>query len=117
MRLEPLISHTGILMTFYLSIISMFYLFEFCLKNMWNCSPTQQTLSHSLYDQKLYELFLPNHNLSLIICRLSVERMLLCRGARKPDVEKCNLCFRQYKRVPQNGSAHKNQNRDLPQSL
>ena len=37
---------------------SMFYLFEFCLKNMWNCSPTQQILSHSFYDWKLYELFL-----------------------------------------------------------
>ena len=37
---------------------SMFYIFEFCLKNMWNCSLTQQILSHSLYDWKLYELFL-----------------------------------------------------------
>ena len=36
----------------------MFYLFEFCLKNMWNCSLTQQILSHSFYDWKLYELFL-----------------------------------------------------------
>jgi hypothetical protein len=27
----------------------MFYLFEFCLKNMWNCSLTQQMLSHSFY--------------------------------------------------------------------
>jgi hypothetical protein len=36
---------------------SMFYLFEFCLKNMWNCSLTQQILSHSFYDWKLYELF------------------------------------------------------------
>jgi hypothetical protein len=32
---------------------SMFYLFEFYLKNMWNCSPTQQILSHSFYDWKL----------------------------------------------------------------
>jgi hypothetical protein len=31
----------------------MFYLFEFCLKNMWNCSLTQQILSHSFYDWKL----------------------------------------------------------------
>ena len=37
---------------------SMFHLFEFCLKNMWNCSLTQQMLSHSFYDWKLYELFL-----------------------------------------------------------
>ena len=37
---------------------SMFYLFEFCLKNMWNCSLTQQILSHSFYDWKLCELFL-----------------------------------------------------------
>jgi hypothetical protein len=29
---------------------SMFYLYEFCLKNMWNCSLTQQILSHSFYD-------------------------------------------------------------------
>ena len=36
---------------------SMFYLFEFCLKNMCNCSPTQKMLSHSFYDWKLYELF------------------------------------------------------------
>jgi hypothetical protein len=33
---------------------SMFYLFEFCLKNMWNCSLTQQILSHSFYDWKPY---------------------------------------------------------------
>jgi hypothetical protein len=25
----------------------MFYLYEFCLKNTWNCSLTQQSLSHS----------------------------------------------------------------------
>jgi hypothetical protein len=25
---------------------------------MWNCSLTQQILSHSFYDKKLYELFL-----------------------------------------------------------
>jgi hypothetical protein len=37
---------------------SMFYLFEFCLKNMWNCSLTQHILSHTFYDWKLYELFL-----------------------------------------------------------
>ena len=37
---------------------SMFYLFEFCLKNMWNCSLTQQILSHSFYDWMLCELFL-----------------------------------------------------------
>jgi len=28
------------------------------LKNMWNCSLTQQILSHSFYDGKLCELFL-----------------------------------------------------------
>jgi hypothetical protein len=27
-----------------------YYLFEFCLKNIWNCSLTQQILSHSFYD-------------------------------------------------------------------
>ena len=37
---------------------SMFYIFEFCLKNMRNCSLTQQILSHSFYDWKLCELFL-----------------------------------------------------------
>ena len=37
---------------------SMLYLFEFCLKNMWNCSLTQQILSHSFYDWKPCELFL-----------------------------------------------------------
>jgi hypothetical protein len=37
---------------------SMFYLFEFCLKNMWNCSLTQHILSHNFYDWKLCELFL-----------------------------------------------------------
>jgi hypothetical protein len=37
---------------------SMFYLYEFCLKNMWNCSLTQQILSHNFYDWKLYELLL-----------------------------------------------------------
>ena len=36
----------------------MFDLFEFCLKNMWNCSLTQQILSHSFYDCKLCELSL-----------------------------------------------------------
>jgi hypothetical protein len=30
-----------------------FYLFEFCLENMWNCNLTQQILSHSFYDWKL----------------------------------------------------------------
>ena len=37
---------------------SMLYLFEFCLKNMWNCSLAQHILSHSSYDWKLCELFL-----------------------------------------------------------
>jgi hypothetical protein len=37
---------------------SMFYLFEFCLKNMWNCSLIQQILSHRFYDWKLCEWFL-----------------------------------------------------------
>jgi hypothetical protein len=37
---------------------SMLYLFEFCLKNMWNCSLTQQMLSHRFYGWKLCELFL-----------------------------------------------------------
>jgi hypothetical protein len=37
---------------------SMFYLFEFCLKNMWNCSLIQHIWSHSFYDWKLCELFL-----------------------------------------------------------
>jgi hypothetical protein len=36
----------------------MLCIFEFCLKNMWNCSLTQQILSHSFYDWKLCELFL-----------------------------------------------------------
>jgi hypothetical protein len=46
---------------------SMFYLFEFCLKNMWNCSLTQQILSHSFYDWKLCELFLLN---GFLICHV-----------------------------------------------
>jgi hypothetical protein len=37
---------------------SMIYFFEFCLKNMWICSLTQQILNHSFYDWKLCELFL-----------------------------------------------------------
>ena len=37
---------------------SMFYLFKFCLKNMWNCSLAHQILSHRFYDWKLYEMFL-----------------------------------------------------------
>ena len=37
---------------------SMFYLFEFCLKNMWNCSLIKQMLSHRFYDWKLCEWFL-----------------------------------------------------------
>jgi hypothetical protein len=44
---------------------SMFYLFEFCLKNMWNCSLTQHILSHSFYDWKLCELLLLS---GLLIC-------------------------------------------------
>ena len=37
---------------------SIFYLFEFCLKNMRNCSLIQQILSHRFYDWKLCEWFL-----------------------------------------------------------
>jgi hypothetical protein len=37
---------------------SMFYLFEICLKNMWNCSLIKQILSHRFYDWKLCEWFL-----------------------------------------------------------
>jgi hypothetical protein len=37
---------------------SMFYLFEICLKNMWNCNLAQHILRHSFYDWKLCELFL-----------------------------------------------------------
>jgi hypothetical protein len=33
---------------------SMFYFFEFCLKNMWNCSLIQQILSHRFYDKALW---------------------------------------------------------------
>jgi hypothetical protein len=40
------------------SINSMSYLFEFCLKNMWNCIPTQQILSHCFNDWKLCDFFL-----------------------------------------------------------
>ena len=39
-------------------LVSEYILFEFCLKNMWNCSLTQQRLSHSFYDWKMCELFL-----------------------------------------------------------
>jgi hypothetical protein len=35
---------------------TMFYLFELCLKNMWNCGLTQQILSQNFYDWKLGEL-------------------------------------------------------------
>ena len=37
---------------------SMFYLFEFCLKNMWNCSLIQHILNHCFHDWKLCEWFL-----------------------------------------------------------
>jgi hypothetical protein len=37
---------------------SMYYLFEFWLKNMWNCSLIQQIWSHRFYDWKLCEWFL-----------------------------------------------------------
>jgi hypothetical protein len=37
---------------------SMFYLYELCLKNMWNCSLIQHILSHRFYDWKLCEWFL-----------------------------------------------------------
>ena len=40
------------------NMLLMRNLFEFCLKNMWNCSLTQQILSHSFYVWKLCELFL-----------------------------------------------------------
>jgi hypothetical protein len=37
---------------------SMFYLLWILFENMWNCSLTQQSLSHSFYDWKICELFL-----------------------------------------------------------
>ena len=40
---------------------NMFYLFEFCLKNMWNCSLTQHILSHNFYDWKLCILEVIGH--------------------------------------------------------
>jgi hypothetical protein len=41
---------------------SMFYLFEFCLNNMWNCSLTQQILSHSFYDYRYIDDVLSINN-------------------------------------------------------
>ena len=43
----------------------MFYLFEFCLKNMWNCSLTHHIMSHCFYDWKLCEWFLYS---GILIC-------------------------------------------------
>ena len=37
---------------------SIFYLFECCMENMWNCSLIQHILSHRFYDWKLCEWFL-----------------------------------------------------------
>jgi hypothetical protein len=56
---------------------SMFYLYEFCLKNMWNCSLTQQILSHSFYDWKLCELFLLS---GFLICHAVGWYIELLRG-------------------------------------
>jgi hypothetical protein len=129
MNLETLISHTGILMTFDLSIIldlqNFFHWYilqswklkrpqiqlrphhvwtytsnlttvvnsvlkfmingttsEFCLKNLWNCSLTQQILSHRFCDWKLCELFLLS---GFLICHAvrvgrcyQFEQILLC---------------------------------------
>jgi hypothetical protein len=52
---------------------SMFYLFEFCLKNMWNCSLTQQILRHSFYDWRLCELFLLNFTYRFIDDVISIN--------------------------------------------
>ena len=48
----------------------MFYHFEFCLKNMWNCSLTQQILSHSFYscNQICFQFYLSIvHGASLLL--------------------------------------------------
>ena len=55
---------------------SMFYLFEFCLKNMWNCSLIQQILIHSFYDWKLYELFLLG---GFLICHVRLNTIFKSR--------------------------------------
>jgi hypothetical protein len=44
------------------------YRFEFCLKNMWNCSLSQQILSHSFYDWKLCDLLA-----DLLLCSYQSE--------------------------------------------
>jgi hypothetical protein len=59
---------------------NMLYLFEFCLKNMWNCSLTQQILSHSFYDWNLCELFLLNGFLichAVVVYRVEQSKVLM----------------------------------------
>jgi hypothetical protein len=49
---------------------SMFYLFEFCLKNMWNSNLTQQILSHSTNG---YELCLSSSRFMFILIWVGVS--------------------------------------------
>jgi hypothetical protein len=69
---------------------SMFYLFEFCLKNMWNCSLTHQILSHSFYDWKLCELVFKSTNLIYWHCWLCIFLGQLCRLVNISDFTICN---------------------------
>jgi hypothetical protein len=69
---------------------SMFYLFEFCLKNMWNCSLAQQILSHNFYDWKLCELFL----LRDYYMTFSILALVSARDSHiKPDSEAQGLIW------------------------
>ena len=82
---------------------SMFYLFELCLKNMWNCSLTQQILSHSFYDWKLCELFLLS---GFLICHAvgwynRVEKSkVLIEDTWDKDLEGNQMKNKKYQTIP-----------------
>jgi hypothetical protein len=65
----------------------MFYLFEFCLKNMWNCSLTQHILSHSFYDWKLC------HVLMLFRLLLAVLQRHVWMYCTSLDSNNTNNCY------------------------
>ena len=74
---------------------SMLYLFEFCLKNMWNCSLTPQILSHSFYDWKLCDLFLLS---GFLICHAVGWYIELKNQVLMEDTWEKDLDFRLSKR-------------------
>jgi hypothetical protein len=74
---------------------SMFYLFEFCLKNMWNCSLIQHILSHCFYDWKLCEWFLLS---GFLICYAVGWYTELKNQVLMEDTWEKDLDLRLYKR-------------------